>query len=51
MHKQGMVPVPLTHCAGVPGGGLPVLVLARGTSWGHPGVLGRWLLSAVEQKR
>lgn len=51
MHKQGMVPVPLTHCAGVPGGGLPVLVLAGGISWGHPRALGCWLLSAAEQKR
>lgn len=51
MHKQGMVPVPLTHCAGVPGGGLPVLVPAEGIFWGHPGVPGCWLLSAAEQKR
>lgn len=51
MHKQRMVPVPLTHCTGVPGGGLPVLVPAGGISWGHPGVLGCWLLSAAEQKR
>lgn len=47
---QGTALVPLTHCAGFPGGGSLMPVLGRGSSRGHPGVLGRRLLSAAEQK-
>lgn len=48
---RGVAPVLLTHCAGVPGGGSVVLAPGGDGTWGHPGVLGCWLLSAAMQKR
>lgn len=50
MRMEGTAPVMLTHCTGVPGGGSLVPAPEGRSSWGHPGVPGRWLLSTAEQK-